>query len=207
MLGCPASLAAGQSGCDASSLSERWSWLRTIGPRRASVEQRVAEAYASLARLPVETAEAVVAFQSRVAGVLDEVRSAVGERCGDIWCDWNPPGEPRLKVGVAASGYPPAGAHVQAAKLVLKRRALLDASDFVEVSTSMADLVADLARVSAVLGDSGVFASASLRTESQSRGQIHLGNVRTILLIETVGGLTSEQQAIVEYAASLARDP
>jgi hypothetical protein len=177
--GCPASLAAGQSGCDASRVSERSSLVEETGPERARLKQRVAEAYASLASLSTETAEGVQAFQSRVAGALDELRLALGKTCGDIWCDWNPPGEIRLQIGVASSGYPPAGAHVQGAKLVLKRHGLLDASDFVEVSTSMADLVADLARVSAVLGDSGVFARASLRTESQSRGQFHEGNVRT----------------------------
>jgi hypothetical protein len=196
------------SGCNAWGVSEKFSSVEENEAEQATVEQRVAEAYSSLGRLSLDAACGVQAFQARVVGALDELRSALREAYGEIWCDWNPPaGEIRLKVGVAGAGDPPADALVQAAKLVLKRHELLEASDFVEVSIGITDRLADLARVSAVLGDSGTFARATLRTDSESRGQFHPGNVRTRLYIETVRGLTSEQKAIVEYAATVARGP
>lgn len=70
--------------------------VEETGPERARVKRRVVEAYASLAGPSTEVAEGVQAFQSRVAGALDELRLALGKTCGDMWCDWGPAGDIRL---------------------------------------------------------------------------------------------------------------
>ena len=193
-------------GCDALAVSESVDWLYGEGLKRADVERRVVEAYMWRGWMSPEAARDVQAFQSRAADALDEVRSVLGNSCGDIWCYLDPDARVGLKIGVVASGDPPAGARVLNAKAVLKRHGLVDASEFVTASTSIAELVDDLARVSAVLGDSGGFARVTLRTGAK-RGQLLSGNLRTSLWIETLSGLTREQKAIIDLARSVARRP
>jgi hypothetical protein len=187
-------------------VSESAYWIFGDGLTRPDAERRMAEAYVSGWGLSPEAAHEVQAFQSRAADAVDELRSALGDTSGDIWCYLDPDHRARLMIAVAASGNPPAGARVLAAKLVLKRHGLLDAAEFVPAPTSFAELVDDLARVSAILGDSGFFAWATLRSGAK-RGQLLSNNVRTRLWIETVSGLTTEQKAIVDLARSVARHP
>lgn len=148
---------------------------------------------------------AVLDFQEAALGLFDELRVALGDTCAGFWFDLAAPADPRLKIGVVSSGDPPAGARVLAARLILSKRGLVDRADFVDVAIGAGDIYAAFERVSAVLGGTGWFARVSLRGPQFGRGQMPMhGGFPERLWIETVDGLSEEQQGIIQIARAVA---
>jgi hypothetical protein len=153
-------------------------------------------------RLPVEVARQRLAFRARAVSAFEELRAALGGACGELWFrDW------RLQVGVSASGDPPVGAHVQAAKLVLERHGLLEQSDFVVGGASTAQMLAASDRVAAMLVG-WLFARVALRSPHFAQGNTLAGHhLSRSLWIETLDGLTDEQRIMVDAAIAVAGVP
>ena len=81
-----------------------------------AVDSGTVQLVASFMRLSVDAARELLEFRARAVLTFEVLRAALGDACGEFWFL-----DRRLQVGVAASGDPPAGVHVEAAKQVLER--------------------------------------------------------------------------------------
>jgi hypothetical protein len=122
---------------------------------------------ASFMRLSVDAARELLEFRARAVVTFEELRAALGDACGEFWFL-----DRRLQVGVAASGDPPAGVRVEAARGVLERHGLLEQSDLVAGGPSTAEMVAAADRVSAMLTGRH-FARVALRNPEFDPHNLH----------------------------------
>jgi hypothetical protein len=168
-----------------------------------ALKTETVELVASIMRLSVDAARELLGFRAQVVLTFEELRAALGDACGEFWFL-----DRRLQVGVAGSGDPPAGAHVDAARHVLERHGLLAQSDLVAAGPSSAEMLAAADRVASML-TGWHFARVALRNPEFNPHNLHEVGcpLSKSLWIETMDGLAEVQEAIVEAAIAVAGVP